>query len=595
MRQHCRTAKWIPCQFALLTLLGCGHAEPLETGTELEPVVLGGGGASRTQGTIVTEPTPTATATRTPRPQPTPIPALIYPLTFVVEATEGIEGWQQTDLPFTPPAIPFVPNPLPVGWVSSDRQTPLSFVFEMPDNGFEFHNAHFIVDTSRDTTDTEGIFVDGVFSGKPPWNFVNTTSTKITDAVYAAMDGATTQGPGTNTYYIDWSLSHYKHGTRNTFDLDLADLLAATSRTPLAALEDGFLPIVLGDDSPVYQAVLVVNGFVVSKVPLECTESAPHSFVNTLVHNDGNSVEMQAFPGTVGFPSQIYPNPAAFDSVEFFFDVQLPRVGVDHITVDTASLVFPRIKHLNEPSAIVINGVGISESGFVRAGLDPATYAVEEWEESQAAQDAWSAFVSSIPATGTEQLNQSLDLVALLGAARVKSLFAQGKFNVAMAGGLRGVYGQAATAARAFRTAVAGPELKLSGSFTSEECVVPPQPPDPTPIPDEDGEEPVVDENGEPVVINDGAGPLITSVQIMDVTNNSARIIWQTDESSTSQVAYGIGSPSGLSAKDATLVKTHQVRLTGLSSYKIYSFQVISVDQFGNESRSAIAVFSTLR
>jgi len=65
--------------------------------------------------------------------------------------------------------------------VINDRQTPLSYSYAFPPNNYQLSAAHLIIDTSRDTSDTEGIFVDGVLTGRPPTTMVNTTSPKLTN------------------------------------------------------------------------------------------------------------------------------------------------------------------------------------------------------------------------------------------------------------------------------------------------------------------------------------------------------------------------------------------------------------------------------
>ena len=88
----------------------------------------------------------------------------------------------------------------------------------------------------------------------------------------------------------------------------------------------------------------------------------------------------------------------------------------------------------------------------------------------------------------------------------------------------------------------------------------------------------------------DTAPPVISAVSVSDVTDDSAAISWTTDEPSTSQVEYWPGS---LSALDTTLVTTHSVTLTDLSSDATYNFKVRSSDAAGNLTISDEYTFTT--
>ncbi len=84
-------------------------------------------------------------------------------------------------------------------------------------------------------------------------------------------------------------------------------------------------------------------------------------------------------------------------------------------------------------------------------------------------------------------------------------------------------------------------------------------------------------------------GPSVTNI-----TTNSARIVWQTDEASTSQVDYG--RQASLYSDTAIvpgITTTHVVELTGLQPFTTYHFVVVSRDGFGNTSSSADLSFHT--
>ncbi len=80
----------------------------------------------------------------------------------------------------------------------------------------------------------------------------------------------------------------------------------------------------------------------------------------------------------------------------------------------------------------------------------------------------------------------------------------------------------------------------------------------------------------------DCTGPVISGVQSLNVTGNSADVTWTTDEASTSVVHYGTTPPGGSSASSAALVTAHGVHLTGLAECSTYYFWVESADAAGN-------------
>ncbi len=575
-------------------LVSCGKRRALDKGDEFEATTLGGGGDSRVQSgqqvTVTQGSGPVKTyATRTirrPKPRPT---YDIVPVTRIVEATSGIPGWVQADLPFTG-------APIPIGTVINDRQTPFQFLFDYPTNNYQFNEAHLVIDTQRDSSDTEAIFVDGVFTGRPPLGSVNGTAIQVTDPLYVGS-GA----PTVNSYFIDFSLAHYKINTRNSFDLLLTNLLTPSATAAVEALSDGELNVITGDDSPVFQAYLVTRGL--TTVPtgesLQCATSPTFTFTNVYLHNDGNTVGTGAFTGTLGTPYSSWNAIGTYPAFEYNFDAPLPKVETANITLTNAKLSLTA-KKTSGVAAIVVNGIGVSSTGFDRS---TATSAVESWED--AATPAFDTFMTAVTAAvGGAAID--LDLVTLFGASRVRDLLAQGKLNVAIAGNLY-ARGQNPSASRVLGTQVAGPELKLDGTYFTEICEVVNNPDSPLTQagyvePPVEYEDVVVIEESETAgtedsvtVVNDGTGPIIGSLQVLDVKSNAATIVWSTDEGASTQVAYGIGGLGQSTTTDPTMTTFHQVTLTGLLPYKYYSFQVMSVDKYGNPSSSSVGVFTTLR
>jgi subtilisin family serine protease len=79
----------------------------------------------------------------------------------------------------------------------------------------------------------------------------------------------------------------------------------------------------------------------------------------------------------------------------------------------------------------------------------------------------------------------------------------------------------------------------------------------------------------------DGVEPQISNVTVLNVTHESATIVWGTDEPANSTVYYGVGSPTE-SVTDETMTTEHVVQLTGLNDCTSYLFVVESTDMAGN-------------
>ncbi len=556
--------------FLLVVLLapstGCdGKAEDLSSGTYLGDPAIGDGG-TRTDGSDQGQ---------------------LYTVTKIVEATNEISEWTTADLPFTGPRRS-------LGTVAVDSQWPFKYLFTYPPNNYAIGEAHLLLATSRDSSDTEGIFVDGVFTGRPPAGHPSPTSTKILYRNYSCSGctgGAVPTGTA-NTYYMDFSLTHYKIGSTviNTFDLDLATLLNYTPLTIDGILKDGILRVVTGDDAVIQtdtatatRPLLIMEGFTISKVPLVCTQSSVYKLVNSYIHNDGNSISAPAFSGAVVTPSMswttAYTTPR---SVEFYYDPKLPKLSsYANLNITMGNLALQVKRTTANPVAIVINGIGVDQDGFDRT---QATTVVESWSTDPTMRAYWNTFVTGITANDTSSV-VTLNLISLLGAAKVKELLIQGKLNIAISGPLASVYGQAATSTRTYGVPVNGPELNLQGNYTSEICEVPDNPTSPL--------------NGGVVgpsnCMTDFAAPLISSVQATSITSTSAKIQWLTNEGSSSLVGYGPLTPTTLTPNVVTPVTFHSVQITGLQPYKYYQYNVQSADSCSNKATSATKSFRTLR
>ncbi len=547
------------------SISGCdGKAEELSTGDYLGDPVIGDGGGTRTDGSDQGQ---------------------IYTVTKIVEATNEISEWTDAGLPFIAPRRS-------LGVAAIDSQWPFKFLYTYPPNNYSLGDARLLLVTARDSSDTEAIFIDGVFTGRPPATMVSGTSPNILYRNYSCptCTGGATPSATPNTYFMDWSLTHYKIGLPNTFDLNITDLLTSTPLTPKNILDDGLLRVVTGDDARAYsddvttsRPLLVMQGFTISKTPLTCTTSPVYKLTNSYIHNDGNSITQPAFTGTVLTPVNSWSTAyTTMRSVEFFYDPRLPVLSsYTNLNITTAHITL-RIKRANTSAvAMVINGIGIDQDGFNRSG---ATSAIESWSADTTARSYWNTWVNSIPATGIDT-TVTLNLITLLGADKVKELLLQGKLNFAFAGSIASVFGSGNTSTRTYGVAVNGPDLVLQGNYTAEICDVPNNPSSPL-----DGS------SGAPTsCVTDTASPVASSIQVTSITATTARVQWLTNENSTTQVGYGISAPDTLTPVNSARVTFHSVDLTGLQPYKYYQYNVKSTDGCGNSLTSAPRSFRTLR
>ena len=83
----------------------------------------------------------------------------------------------------------------------------------------------------------------------------------------------------------------------------------------------------------------------------------------------------------------------------------------------------------------------------------------------------------------------------------------------------------------------------------------------------------------------DCAAPIISSVQAVGVTGNTADITWQTNEIADSRIVYDVVIPpvEG-SAADSDPVTSHLIHVTGLDECTDYYYQVSSTDPAANSS-----------
>ncbi len=83
----------------------------------------------------------------------------------------------------------------------------------------------------------------------------------------------------------------------------------------------------------------------------------------------------------------------------------------------------------------------------------------------------------------------------------------------------------------------------------------------------------------------DCVGPIITNVQAVNVTGNSADLTWDTNEPANSAATYALApGPPSITATSPTLVTSHSVHITGLVPCSNWVFRVASTDAAGNSA-----------
>ncbi len=88
--------------------------------------------------------------------------------------------------------------------------------------------------------------------------------------------------------------------------------------------------------------------------------------------------------------------------------------------------------------------------------------------------------------------------------------------------------------------------------------------------------------------------PVISNISVSNLTENTARITWDTDMPSTSIVYYGTTTSYGNNEQDGTLKTSHSIDLTGLSPDTTYHYKIESANGDGVSSSSSDNAFITL-
>lgn len=91
----------------------------------------------------------------------------------------------------------------------------------------------------------------------------------------------------------------------------------------------------------------------------------------------------------------------------------------------------------------------------------------------------------------------------------------------------------------------------------------------------------------------DETPPVISSVSVIDISTSTAKIVWTTDESSTSRVDYGLDNSYGNNEISLVYATSHSIDLSNLSPSTTYYYKVESVDSSSNVATSSDLNFTT--
>ena len=92
----------------------------------------------------------------------------------------------------------------------------------------------------------------------------------------------------------------------------------------------------------------------------------------------------------------------------------------------------------------------------------------------------------------------------------------------------------------------------------------------------------------------DQTAPVLSNIVVSNITQSSATISWNTNESATSVLDYGLTTSYGTNKMSAAFTQNHSFQLSGLQSGITYHFRIKSQDASANIATSTDQVFATL-
>jgi hypothetical protein len=103
-----------------------------------------------------------------------------------------------------------------------------------------------------------------------------------------------------------------------------------------------------------------------------------------------------------------------------------------------------------------------------------------------------------------------------------------------------------------------------------------------------------VDSEDITITVTEMSPPTITGVASSEITTNSAKITWETNQSATSKLEYGPTSDYGTILEDSNPVTSHSISIDSLTASTTYHYRVSSKNASEKESISGDYSFSTL-
>ncbi len=93
-------------------------------------------------------------------------------------------------------------------------------------------------------------------------------------------------------------------------------------------------------------------------------------------------------------------------------------------------------------------------------------------------------------------------------------------------------------------------------------------------------------------IFSNPSAPNLSNISVRDVTTTSAKVSWETDTSSNSQIQYGTNDSYGLTKSDSSASTQHSLSIDGLSNNTVYHYKISSTNNLGT-SESDDSTFST--
>ena len=106
--------------------------------------------------------------------------------------------------------------------------------------------------------------------------------------------------------------------------------------------------------------------------------------------------------------------------------------------------------------------------------------------------------------------------------------------------------------------------------------------------------EPPSSETGAVVIIADTVFPEILNIEITEITENSAKLSWQTNEFCIPQINYSESLTYEKTYIGESFSMKNSVYLESLLSDTIYHFEIVAIDRTGNRTSSGDQTFKTL-